>query len=206
MDNNIVVRKVNLNDNFDEIAELIYETDPYIYPYWFNNDVEEAKRVLVPLMKEDSFIFNYKFMYIAIDKNNNKIVGLVSIMDNKANYDYNYDSLRNVNERYKFTIDNYIMELINEVKSTGMPYLSNVSVHHDYRGKRIGTLLLRFVIDDIKDKYDKIVSDVLSQNPSAVKLYQNLLFDIPSPKVMGIGYGDKVGQYSIELDFRKNRK
>ena len=38
----IICRKAKESDNLDEIATLIYETDPYIYPYWFNNSVEEA--------------------------------------------------------------------------------------------------------------------------------------------------------------------
>ena len=142
----IVLRRARGDDNMEEIARLIYQTDPYIYPYWFSDDIEEAKRVLIPLIKKDNFVFNYKHMYVAIDKSINKIVGLVCIIDNKMPLDFDYTSLRNYNFNYKYTIDNYIMALINEVKELGVPYLSNVAVHHDYRGKRIGTLLLRYVI------------------------------------------------------------
>ena len=45
----IVLRRAKDTDNFEEIAELIYETDAYIYPYWFHDSVEEAIKVLVPL-------------------------------------------------------------------------------------------------------------------------------------------------------------
>ena len=75
----IVVRRVNIDDNFEEMAELIYETDEYIYPYWFHDDVEEAKRVLPSLMKEEGFFFNYKSIYIAIDKNTNINMSPVAI-------------------------------------------------------------------------------------------------------------------------------
>ena len=36
------IRKAEKNDNFEDIGELIYLTDPYIYPYWFNNNIEES--------------------------------------------------------------------------------------------------------------------------------------------------------------------
>ena len=29
------IRKATIYDNMEEIAELIYSTDEYIYPYWF---------------------------------------------------------------------------------------------------------------------------------------------------------------------------
>ena len=32
------IRKAKQTDNLNEIAKLIYLTDPYIYPYWFNKN------------------------------------------------------------------------------------------------------------------------------------------------------------------------
>ena len=192
----------------EDIARLIYQTDPYIYPYWFSDNVEEAKIVLIPLIKQDKFVFNYKYMYVAVDKGINKIVGLACIIDNKEPLDFDYTNLRNYSFNYKYTIDNYIMALINEVRELNLPYLSNVAIHHDYRGRKIGSIMLEYVIKENRDLYKKILLDVLSNNPSAIKLYQKLGFEITSPEVMGIGYGPDnfVGQYSMELDVHKSRK
>ena len=38
----IILKKKKKDDNMEDIARLIYETDPYIYPFWFNNDIDEA--------------------------------------------------------------------------------------------------------------------------------------------------------------------
>ncbi len=202
MNDNIIIRKVKITDDFKEIAALIYNTDPYIYPYWFHDDVEEAKRVLAPLIREDGFFFNYKLMYVAIDKDVDKIIGLTCIADNKTNFDYDYTELRKASDRYEFTIDNYIMELIKEVKEYDLPYLSIVSVNPDYQGKRIGTKMLNYVLEDVKEKYKKMISNVLTENPSAVRLYEKVGFKI-TDEIEDIGYGPdhKVNSYSIELDF-----
>ena len=31
----LIIRKATIEDNLKDIAELIYSTDDYIYPYWF---------------------------------------------------------------------------------------------------------------------------------------------------------------------------
>ncbi len=208
MNDNIEVRRVKIDDDFTRIAELIYETDPYIYPYWFHDDIEEAKRVLPPLMKEEGFFFNYKSMYIAVDKNTKEILGFVCLVTNDTNLDYDYEPLRNVSETYKFTIDNYIMELIREVKDFQLPYVSNVAVYHTHRGKKIGSIMLEKVIEDNKNKYKKFLLDVLSENPSAIRLYEKMGFTFTSDEVMGLGYGpdSEVGQYSMELDVDNTKK
>ena len=64
----IILRRARKDDNMEDIAKLLYDTDPYIYPYWFNNDIEEAANVIAPRMYEDGFIFNYENCYIAIYK------------------------------------------------------------------------------------------------------------------------------------------
>lgn len=59
IDEKIIIRKANKNDDLERILELIYNVDPYIYPYWFKN-LENCKKVLPKLILEDNFIFNMK--------------------------------------------------------------------------------------------------------------------------------------------------
>ena len=170
----IVIRKAKKDDNLEKISELIYNTDPYIYPYWFkslNNCVKE----LSPLLLEDKFFFNINNLYVATY--NDSIIGVVCIIDKNANLNYDYSKLIEKNENYKFTIENYIYGLIDEVKESNFAYISNVCVDEKYRGQHIGNYMLNKIIEIYKDKlYDEIVLDVLAQNPSAIKLYQNLGF------------------------------
>ena len=38
------IRKLSIKDDFEQVGELIYLTDPYIYPYWFQDNIDEAKK------------------------------------------------------------------------------------------------------------------------------------------------------------------
>ena len=53
--------------------------------------------------------FNINNLYVAYDKKEDSIVDVVCIVDKGTELDYDYKKLREVNDRYAFTIDNYIM-------------------------------------------------------------------------------------------------
>ena len=62
-----------INDNFEEIAELIYQTNPYIYPYWFNNNINEG----ITKLKESQVIMKdgqNKIDFETVLNLNNKIL------------------------------------------------------------------------------------------------------------------------------------
>lgn len=173
---NLEIRKASLEDDLLRIAELLYKTDPYIYPYWFET-LDKCTKELSELLQEDKFIFNIKNLYLAIDKEENKIAGLVCAIDIDAELDYNYTELQNKNERYKFTIENYILPLIEEVKDAEYVYISNVCVHEKYRGKHVGNRLLKYIIEHYRENLtNTIVLDVIENNVNAVKLYEKLGF------------------------------
>lgn len=204
--NNILIRKANINDNFEQIAELIYETDPYIYPHWFHNNVEECKEVIAPLLDKEGFFFNYNSMHLLIDKTNNKIIGLIQIIDKDTNFNYDYTELMNKDKTYKFTIENYIFELIEEVNKFGLPYFSNIVIHHDYRGLKLGSIMMDYILKECKDKYYKFILDVLAENPAAVRLYEKMGF-VTTEKNMGFkNDSEKIEEYRMELETSKIRR
>ena len=149
-------RKANNMDNLEDISELLYRTDQYIYPYWFGS-LENCRRELSKLLVEDKFFFNVNNLYIMIDNQVNKIVALVCVVDKSVDLSYDYSKLENINNKYKFTINNYIKALIKEVEDADFAYISNVCVHPDYRGKHIGSaivkMLLKFIERNRLNKY-----------------------------------------------------
>lgn len=143
-------------------------------------------------MLEDRFFFNVDNFYVAIDKENDKIVGATCIVDKSTDLDYDYSNLKNVNERYKFTIENYISGLVDEVKDAEFAYISNVCVDENYRGQHIGNRMMSCVIEEYRKKYFReIVLDVLAKNPGAIKLYQNLGFQQTSEIFKGFNDPEK---------------
>lgn len=174
----ITIRKANKNDNLEQISELIYNTDPYIYPYWFES-LDNCKKILPKLILEDNFIFNINTIYIAIHNETNEIIGLSSIADKYTNLKYNYDNLSQ-NKKTTHTIKNYILPMINTIQTKNIATITNMCIKREYRNMHIGYNLLKTVIEEYKNNNNNNVEfiefDVLAHNPSAIKLYQNLGF------------------------------
>lgn len=174
----ITIRKANKNDNLKQISELIYNTDPYIYPYWFES-LDNCKKILPKLILEDNFIFNINTIYIAINNETNEIIGLSSIIDKSTNLKYNYDNLSQ-NKNTTHTIKNYILPMINTIETKNIATITNMCIKKEFRNMHIGYNLLKTVIEEYKNKNNHNIKfiefDVLAHNPSAIKLYQNLGF------------------------------
>ena len=172
---NIVFRRATSSDDLEKISELLYLTDDYIYPYWFGS-VENCRKELSALLIQYKFFFNVNNLYIAVQDND--ALGVICIVDKETDLSFDYSNLKKINSRCEFTIDNYIMGLIDEVKNATFAYISNVCVDPNYRDLHIGTFLLENLIQEYKKKkYKEIVLDVLADNPRAIHLYQKMGFE-----------------------------
>lgn len=188
---NMEIRKATIDDDLIAIAELLYKTDQYIYPYWFES-LESCKNELSKLLVEDKFFFYVEHLYVAVDQVKNRIMGLICAVDKEVDLSYDYSKLEVVNERYSFTVNNYIKGLIHEVKESDFAYISNVCVHEDYRGMKIGNCLVNHVIKIYTEKcFKEIVLDVLAQNPGAIHLYEKLGFEQFTEIFKGFNQPDK---------------
>ena len=126
----VLFRRAKETDNMRDIATLIYQTDPYIYPFWFNNDVEKAKDFLEDKIKMPGFVFNYDNIYVAYDKKTDKIVGIIVAIDPSLNLEFDYKPYEEINSNYEFTINNYIKGCIEEVKKGDFLYQSKNKIFH----------------------------------------------------------------------------
>lgn len=172
-------RRANINDNMEEIANLIYYTDPYIYPFWFDNDIQKCVDFMKKEILKEGFIFNYNNLYVAHHKTLNKIVGVICALDKSVNLDYDYSSLEKVNEKYKITIEKYIKPILEEVEEfeNNAIYIPNVCIDQTLRGKQIGTKLLGYFISQMeKQGYNRFALDCLLHNLPAKNLYHSLGF------------------------------
>lgn len=194
----MIVRKANKDDDLKKIAELIYKTDPYIYPYWFEN-LDNCLEELPPLLLEDKFFFNIDHIFVSIVEE--KIVGIVCIIEKATDLSYDYTELKKKNERYLYTIENYIEKLIDEVKDVDFAYISNVCVDEAFRGRGVGKTMLDDVMQIFTEKmYRHFVLDVVADNIGAVKMYNNLSFEQFTKMFSGFSDPDvrKPDVYSME--------
>ena len=174
----ITFRKAREDDNMEEISKLIYDTDPYIYPYWFKNDEEEAISFLKEKLKEENFFFNYNNLYVAYNETTNKIIGIINSLDNSNNLDYDYSELERVNENFNKTINNYLKVIINKVKDNDYLYISNICIDGNYRGIHIVTNFLKYFINQMEEAgFEEFFVDCLIDNLRAKNLFQDLDFN-----------------------------
>ena len=173
----ITCRRARKTDNMEEIATLIYQTDPYIYPYWFNNNVEEAISFLKEMILEPGFIFYYDNIYVAVDKESEKIVGLVVALDPSVDLDFDYSPYISINKNYKTTIEKYIYACREDVENNDAMYIMNCTVLEEYRGRRIGSKLLGHFISNMERAgFENYRLDCLLHNLRAKNLYHSLGF------------------------------
>ncbi len=173
----IICRRAKKTDNMAEIATLIYQTDPYIYPYWFENDINKAIDFLSDKILMEGFVFNYNNLYVAVDKSTSKIVGLVVALDSTVNLDFDYSPYITINKNYKDVIEQYVDECIKDVKNNDAMYIMNCAVLEECRGRRIGTKLLGYFISKMEHAgFENYRLDCLLHNLRAKNLYHSLGF------------------------------
>lgn len=172
----VIFRRAKESDDTRQIAKLIYQTDPYIYPFWFNNSVEEAQDFLEDKIKMPGFVFNYDNIYVAYDKKSEKIVGMIVAIDPSVNLDFDYKPYFK-NNNYEFTINNYVKECIKEVKEGDSLYIMNCTVLDECRGRKIGTKLIGHFIGNMERAgFENFSLDCLLHNLRAKNLYHSMGF------------------------------
>ena len=173
----LAFRRAKKTDDFRTIAKLIYQTDPYIYPFWFDQDLAACEKCLSEYIEKDGFIFNYNNIYVAHDKTKDKIMGMIVALDKNINFEFDYTELKATNSRYDKTISEYIEGVIKEVKSSDSMYIMNCTVMDGYRGRRIGTRLLGYFISQMeKEGFESYALDCLLHNLRAKNLYHSMGF------------------------------
>ena len=156
-------------EQLKDIAGLIYDTDPYIYPSLFG-DKEEAVKIFPEIILSNDNMFCYDNMYVA--DSDGKYIGL--ILWHRGSFQWNTDpfvkaggktkNLLEVKSRY---FDSY-MKVPDDM-------VSLINVCTSVRGKGIGKALLYSFFQSVSGPYELFV---LADNKPALKLYQDVGFKI----------------------------
>lgn len=170
----IEFRPLSLNDDLMKVAELLYSSDNYIYPYLFDNNLSVAKNVLVNMIKNDT-IYNYKNIHVATCSEQIIAIIVSKSVPIKINYQTMIDSFIKANvsvgARFSKTYNEYFKLLETEPPDI---YIANVAVDKMFKGLGIGGNLMRSVLKDEKT-YNL---EVVKANAVAIALYKKLGFEI----------------------------
>ena len=171
---NVTIEPLTLNHNLNQVAKLIYYTDKYIFPYMFNKNLNNAKKILVNMITSNT-IYNYKNITVAVL--NNHIVGMCVLVSSPITIDKTemvkaYTSAGfSSGKRFERVYNEYYNPINNEPKGV---YVANVCVDDNFRGLGIASKLIKTVINN-NTQYNL---EVVKANIPALKLYKKAGFKI----------------------------
>lgn len=172
MNNEIIVRPLNEEDDFDKVAQLIYLSDKFIYPYWFNT-IEDGVKVIKEMISLPT-LYNINNIHIA--EYNGIIVGAVvaqnsPVIENESGIELAFHRANvAMDSRTHEIYLNYYAKMNDGVGF----YVANIAVDADYRHRGIAATLLYEVIKDKPTSHLECVKE----NIGAWRVYQRLGFSI----------------------------
>ena len=181
---NIEIRRLQETDNLNQVAKLIYLTDPYVYPNWFDN-IEDGIKVIREMINLPT-LYNKENITVAVTSEG-IIAGLIVSKQTPFIEEEKYISqafaLAGVKEdqRTREVFEAYYSKM--GVVEDGY-YIANVAVDPDYRNRGIAATLVEKVITG----KDVCSLECVVANIGAWRVYQRLGFKIAFeyPGVHGI--------------------
>jgi hypothetical protein len=171
---NIICRRADkpLSDvQLKEIAGLIYDSDPYIYPAMFESR-RHAENIIPKMIRAGDQMFKCDNIYAAMD--GTKIAGVLVWM--RGPLQWNKKIYEKCGGRAKH-IDRVVMEYFNlfEEAPSDMNTMVRISVKKELQGNHIGSLLMQTFMEAEQGPYQLFV---LSNNAEAISFFQKKGFRI----------------------------
>lgn len=164
-------------ENYRELADLIYDTDPYIYPAMFGNR-DNAACLLPILFRDGDSMFCLENVFVALC--GRRIVGL--LLWKKGRLKWSPELLKRLAAENGIEISPYLDDVAKEYvdmyadeDKDDIVSLINLSVAGEFRGRGIGRAILeKFFAGKHSRRYELCV---LADNKNAVHLYRSLGFE-----------------------------
>ena len=174
------ISEARCDDKKLEIANILFDTDRYIYPEAFGEDKELAAKAIKRLIGMDGSILDYRNLYLA--RYNGQVCGVCLTYDGQSRWDTEAVRKRigedllppRIEEGFDHAARAYFGKLTPENLEPDTVVIVALSVDEGFRRKQVGKRLLEAVIAEHKGK--TIVLDVLCDNRAAIKLYESTGF------------------------------
>jgi ribosomal protein S18 acetylase RimI-like enzyme len=170
------VRKLTASDDLSAVSNLIYETDNYVFPYFFNESKALAKAIL-PKMMENDTIYNINNIYVALY--DEQIIGVMVL--NEAPMTINLGAYLDAYEQAGVMIDEGFEKVYKEYflpmeEAPSGYYIPNICIDPMFRGQGIGGALLETALGEVDTSKD-VYLDCLSDNEVALNVYESHGFE-----------------------------
>ena len=180
----VCIRKIDDGDDLYQIAKLIYLTDPYIYPNWFDS-IDDGIKVIRQMIDLPT-LYNKENITVAAT-HDGYIAGI--IVSKQAPFTEDIAHIRRAFELADVKIDNRTDFVFNTYysKMGAMEdgyYIANVAVDDKYRKRGIAASMMKYILRNT----DYSTLECVVANAGSLRLYQRLGFKIAYeyPGVHGI--------------------
>lgn len=180
----ITVRKLEDGDNLDQVAKLIYLTDPYVYPNWFDS-IDDGIKVIQQMIKLPT-LYNKENITVAI-ADEGFVAGI--IVSKQTPFTEDITHIRKafeladvkIDHRTDFVFDSYYSKM--GAEDDGY-YIANVAVDDNYRKRGIAASMIDYILQN--KEYCTLEAVIV--NIDSWRLYQRMGFhiDFEYPGVHGI--------------------
>ncbi len=166
--------------DLDAVANLIYDTDEYLFPFIFGPRWYGLP-VLKRLIALENNSFSHRFVQCLVDGNEVQaiIIGYDHRTIDAAAEDEDYQSALNFFDRLLLVPKFWILQPILDKDDVTGVYVQNLCVAAAYRGKGLGSQLIRHFIEMHNGD---VWLDVELSNGAALRFYERLGFRVVSRK------------------------
>lgn len=172
----IECRRCRPDDNIAELAQCLYETDPYIYPHVCNHNPSAWQDMVRSCLPRPNNVFCYQNLLVALSEGH--IVGVICIIPCGRIFDFACDLavdddmlpyVASVQEGYfdPMMQSNLCMDGYN---------LVCVCVRDGYRDRHVGTRLMQYCLSLYGR--DDLILEVIADNDAAISLYRHNGFEL----------------------------
>lgn len=170
-----MIRNLGKNEGSSELVELIYMTDTFLFPFLFG-EIDKAIPKLVKLISMENNRFSYKNIIVCIENGEVKgmLVGFnpVEIKLKKEYIDFSKVLSKTEMISLLFKCCTILRSQGNKKDISGA-YIQNISVGENCRGEGIGTKLIEYYSQNMKQQgTNSLFLDVPIENERAKKMYE----------------------------------
>lgn len=170
----VIIRPLEGVDDLDQVAKLIYLTDPYVYPNWFDT-MEDGIKVIRQMIELPT-LYSRENITVAVTPDG-FVAGMV--VSKQAPFTEDIDHIKKAfelsgvkaDERTELVFDAYYAKM--GADEDGY-YIANVTVDDDHRRRGIAAAMIKHVMNGKKH----CTLECVVANAGAWRLYQRLGFEI----------------------------
>jgi ribosomal protein S18 acetylase RimI-like enzyme len=143
-----MIRPLDKNDDLQAVAELIYDTDDFIFPMMFGKDKTDAIPKIVTLIELEGNYFSYQNIFVHIEQSTIHGICIAYQSDSKTKRSLEQTISAPFSPWESITVLSKITPIMFFLESKGDEdtlYIQNLCVDSSSRGKGIGTQLLEYM-------------------------------------------------------------